>query len=164
MGILASIFKVGQMKVSFLGRKILWGSMNSVVLSLLSYMRNLLWLSLSLQIILVILEKFQNYQELDLWPHDCWAQNPWACFPVTKRCSCKPMHFTLLTYVSTYLSTAKIGLKLQDPGLWTSYLSTKIQYGLGKITPLNWALLETSTFQSNEIGQELVLIPDLYFI
>lgn len=162
MGILAPIFKVGQRNVSFLGRKILWGSMNSVVLFLLSYTRNLLWLSLSLQIILVLLEKFQRYQELDVWPHDCWAQNPWPCFPLTQRFSCKPMHFTLLTYVSTYLSTAKIGLKQQQLGLWTTYLSTKIQYGLGKITPLNWALLETSTFQNNEIG--LVLIPDLYFI
>jgi len=38
---LAPIFKVGLRNVSFLGRQILWGSMNSVVLSLLSYMRKI---------------------------------------------------------------------------------------------------------------------------
>lgn len=105
---LVPIFKVGLRNVSFLGRQILWGFMNSVVLSLLSYVRELFWLSLALKITLVLLENFRNDQELDLWQHDSWAQTHWAYFPLISRSICKPTHFTLLTYVLTHLPTVKI--------------------------------------------------------
>lgn len=91
---LVPIFKVGLRNVSFLDRQILWGFMDSVVLSLLSYTRKLFWVSLALKITLVLLEKFRNDQELDLWQHDSWAQTHWAYFPLKPSSPCKPTHFT----------------------------------------------------------------------
>lgn len=118
MGIffLVPIFKVGLRNVSFLGRQILWGCMNSVVLSCLSYMKKLFWLSLALKITLVLLEKFRNVQKLDSWQSDSWAQTHWADFLLKPRSICKPTHFTLLSYVSSHLPKAKVSPLHCRPG------------------------------------------------